>query len=126
MLSPEPAEIASDQKARSDEQTSFQVDVSSLVILPESQSSHGSQKRRQRRPLGLVLVHVEEINQHRNNQDAAANTDDPGKHTYHQAKQYVEKSHGRNDSRKQRSVEIENVGKFRTLQSEAAVNASAK
>jgi len=105
MLSPHSAEIATDKKAQSDKQASFEVDISCFVILPESQSASGCQERRKRCPLGSVLAHMEEINQHRNNHDAATNAHETGKHTYRQAKQDVEKSHGRNNRRKQLFIE---------------------
>src|SRR4029077_1195876 len=49
-------------------------------------------------PLGFVLAHVEEINKDGNKQDASADSDYAGKRSHHQTKQYVEKSHARNDS----------------------------
>ena len=64
-----------------------------------------SQERRKRGSLSLMLGHMEEINQQRNNHDASANAYDPGKHTYHQAEEYVEKSHGRNNRRNQLCIE---------------------
>ena len=86
MLRPQASKMASQREPQGNEQTSFQVNIACLVVFPEGQCSNGSEQGREGCPLRFMLAHVEEIDQAGDDHNPAANANNPGKHTHHQAK----------------------------------------
>src|SRR5205814_1240719 len=71
-------EITTHEKAQGQGRYKFQVDVARVVILPERQGADGEKQSRKRGSLSALLIHAVAIDQDRNQEDGASQTDHPG------------------------------------------------